>query len=316
MIDPDTERLLHEVNTVGVPDIERIPLAQARTDTTMMDMMAALAQGPVPPSPQVGEVREIEVPTPSGPVAVRLYHPPGEGTPPLLIWMHGGGFVLGSLDSADPTARELCAGAGVLVASVDYPLAPEHPWPAAPEACHAVAAWFAERPAEIGFDAERVAVGGDSAGGNLAAVTALLAQRRGGPQIAFQLLVYPMCDMVGDHPSMRENAEGYLLSASRIEWFVRTYLPDGADRTDPNISPIYADDLRGQPPAAVITAELDPLRDEAEAYAARLSAAGVRTELTRHEGLVHGFLRMGAFSARARDASAHAVAALRDALQA
>src|SRR5579862_1871894 len=308
MIDPDTERLLRRVNTAVIPDVERMPLAQARADTTLMDMMAAEAQGPVPPPPQVGEVSEIEVPTPSGPVTVRLYHPPGGGTPPLLIWMHGGGFVLGSLDSADPTARELCAGAGVLVASVDYPLAPEHPWPAAPEACHAVAAWLAERSPEFGFDPGRVALGGDSAGGNLAAVTALLAQERGGPSIAYQLLVYPMCDLVGDHPSMRENAEGFLLSVSRIEWFIRSYLPDGADRTDPRVSPIYAAELRGQPPAAVITAELDPLRDEAEAYAARLTAAGVPTELTRHQGLVHGFLRMGGMSQRAREASAQAVA--------
>ena len=315
MIDPDTERLLRRVNTVGVPDIEHLPLAQARADTTMMDMMAAVAQGPVPPPPQVGEVHEIEAPAPSGPLTVRLYHPPSGGTPPLLIWMHGGGFVLGSLESADPTARELCAGAGVLVASVDYPLAPEHPWPAAPEACHAVAAWLVEHSQELGFDPERVAVGGDSAGGNLAAVTALLAQERGGPTIAYQLLVYPMCDLVGDHPSMRENAEGFLLSASRIEWFIRSYLPDGADRTDPHISPLYAADLRGQPPAAVITAELDPLRDEAEAYAAQLSAAGVPTELTRHEGLVHGFLRMGGMSSRAREASAQAVASLRAAVQ-
>ena len=315
MIDPDTERLLRQVNTVGVPDIERIPLVQARTDTTMMDMMAALAQGPLPPPPQVGEVREIEVPTPSGPVAVRLYRPPGAGTPPLLIWMHGGGFVLGSLESADPTARELCAGAGVLVASIDYPLAPEHPWPAAPEACHAVAAWLAERADELGFDAGRVALGGDSAGGNLAAVTALLAAERGGPAISYQLLVYPMCDLVGDHPSMRENADGYLLSASRVEWFIRTYLPEGADRTDPRISPLYAGDLRDQPPAGVITAELDPLRDEAEAYAARLTEAGVPTELTRHEGLVHGFLRMGGLSPRARAATAQAVTSLRSAVQ-
>ena len=315
MIDADTERLLRQVNTVGVPDVERIPLAQARTDTTLMEMMAALAQSPVPPPPQVGEVSEIEVPAPAGPVTVRLYRPPGGDTPPLLIWMHGGGFVLGSLESADPTARELCAGAGVLVASVDYPLAPEHPWPAAPEACHAVAVWLVEHAEELGFDARRVALGGDSAGGNLAAVTALLAQERGGPAISFQLLVYPMCDLVGDHPSMRENAEGYLLSASRVEWFIRTYLPDGADRTDPHLSPIYAADLRGQPPAAVITAELDPLRDEAEAYAERLSAAGVPTELTRHEGLVHGFLRMGGLSPRARAASAQAVASLRTAVQ-
>ncbi len=313
MIDPDTERLLRQVNTLGVPDIERIPLAQARADTTMVDIMATLTRGPVPPPPDVADVHDIAVPTPAGDVPVRLYHPPGVATPPLLVWMHGGGFVLGSLASADLAARELCAGAGVLVASVDYPLAPEHPWPAAPEACHAVTAWLAARPRELGFDGSRVAVGGDSAGGNLAAVTSLLAAARGGPAIAHQLLVYPMCDLVGDHPSMRENAEGYLLTASRVEWFIRAYLPDGADRTDPLISPIYGS-LRGQPPATVVTAELDPLRDEAEAYAGRLREAGVAVELVRHDGLVHGFLRMGALSARARDAIDQAIASLRAAL--
>ena len=184
--------------------------------------MAALGRvPPAPPQPSARSARS-RCRRRAGPVAVGSTTRRAAGTPPLLVWMHGGGFVLGSLDSADPIARELCAGAGVLVASVDYPLAPEHPWPAAPEACHAVAAWLAERSEEIGFDPERVAVGGDSAGGNLAAVTALLAQERGGPRIAFQLLVYPMCDLVGDHPSMRENAEGFLLSARAIEWFIRS----------------------------------------------------------------------------------------------
>jgi acetyl esterase len=312
MVDPDTARLLAHVAAHPLPEIERIPLATARTDTTLIELMATLATTPPAPSPAVAEVRTIEVPTPVGTVAVRLYRP-GAANPPLLVWTHGGGFVLGSLDSADPVARELCAGAGALVASVDYPLAPEHPYPAAPEASYAVTAWLAERAGELGFDGERIAVGGDSAGGNLAAVTTLLAAERGGPRIAFQLLVYPMIDMVGDHPSMRENADGYMLSASRVEWFIRRYLPEGADRTDPHISPIYAD-LRGLPAATVITAELDPLRDEAEAYAARLREAGVAVELTRHEGLIHGFLRMGDLSPRSRSATAAAVASLRDAL--
>jgi acetyl esterase len=310
MVDPDTERLLAHVAANPLPDVELIPLEMARTDTTLIEVMAALATAAPMPSPAVAEVRTIEVPTPAGAVAVRLYRPAAEN-PPLLVWTHGGGFVLGSLDSADPVARELCAGAGALVASVDYPLAPEHPYPAAPEACYAVTAWLAERAGELAFDGGRVAVGGDSAGGNLAAVTTLLAAERGGPRIVFQLLAYPMIDMVGDHPSMRENANGYMLSASRVEWFIRQYLPEGTDRTDPHVSPIYAADLRGLPPAAVITAELDPLRDEAEAYAERLREAGVPVVLTRYDGLIHGFLRMGDLSPRSRSATAAAVASLR-----
>jgi acetyl esterase/lipase len=315
MVDPDTQRLLAHVAANPLPDIELIPLEAARIDTTFLEVMAALTTATPVLSPAVDELRNIEVPTPVGSVAVRIYRPPGAvEAPPLLVWTHGGGFVLGNLNTADPSARELCVGAAAMVASIDYPLAPEHPYPAAPEACYAVTAWLAERAAELGFDGQRIAVGGDSAGGNLAAVTTLLAAERGGPRIVYQLLVYPMIDMVGDHPSMRENAEGYMLSASRVEWFIRQYLPDGADRTDPHISPIYAEDLRGLPPATVITAELDPLRDEAEAYAARLREAGVPVELTRHEGLIHGFLRMGDLSPRSRAATEAAVASLRDAL--
>jgi acetyl esterase len=312
MIDPDTERLLAHVAAHPLPDLEQMPLAQARVDTTLMEVMASLAIDPPVRSPAVAEVRNFEVPTGAGAVPVRLYRPEAEN-PPLLVWTHGGGFVYGSLDTADPSARELCAGAGALVVSIDYPLAPEHPYPAAPLASYAVTAWLAERADELGFDG-RVAVGGDSAGGNLAAVTALMALERGGPEFVFQLLVYPMIDMVGDHPSMRENSEGYMLSADRVEWFIRQYLGEHVDRRDPYISPIYAEDLSGLPPAAVITAELDPLRDEAEAYAERLRAAGVSVELTRHEGLVHGFLRMGDLSARSRAATAAAVASLREAL--
>ena len=227
------------------------------------------------------------------------------------MWMHGGGFVLGDLDGSDGTARELCAGAEAIVANVGYPLAPEHPFPDALNACHTVAAWLVRHAAEIGFDAARFGVGGDSAGGNLAAATALLAAQRGGPAICLQLLVYPMVDMVGDHPSMRENAEGYLLSANRIEWFKERYLPDAGDRTNPLASPLHAPDLAGQPPAIIVTAGLDPLRDEAEAYGERLRAAGVEALVTRYAGLVHGFLQMSALSAGASQAIAETVAATR-----
>jgi acetyl esterase len=230
--------------------------------------------------------------------------------------MHGGGFVVGDLESADPTARALCAGADAIVASVEYPLAPEHPFPAAPHACHAVAAWLAAHDDELGFDPERLAVGGDSAGGNLAAATALLAVERGEPSICLQLLVYPMIDRTTEQPSMRENADGYMLSAQRIEWFWSQYVAADVPATDPLLSPLHARELAGLPPAIVVTAELDPLRDEAEAYAERLRAAGVDVELTRFDGLIHGFLGLGSLSPRSADAIARTIAATRSRLYA
>jgi acetyl esterase len=201
-----------------------------------------------------------------------------------------------------------------VVASVDYPLAPEHPFPAAPEACLAVTRWLADHAAEFGADAARLAVGGDSAGGNLAAVCAQLARDRGGPALSFQLLIYPVTDCVGSFPSVRDNAEGYLLTADAMVWFRDHYLPPGCDPKDPAASPVYAADLSGLPPALVITAEFDPLRDEGEAYGRRMERAGVPVTVSRYDGMVHGFFSMTAVLDAASQAMAEAASALRTAL--
>jgi len=305
-------------------------------DPQLEPLLAAMARNPGPPPeqlsvddnrrlirelagmgrrPEVGEVSDRVLSTPGGPVPVRLYWPPSPtATTPLLVWFHGGGFVIGDLETADPTARDLCAGADVVVASVDYPLAPEHRFPAAPEACWAATAWLAEHAGELGADPSRVAVGGDSAGGNLAAVTCLLARDRGGPPIAFQLLVYPVTDLVGSYPSVRDNGEGYLLTRPMMEWFHGHYLADPAEGEDPLASPVYAGDLAGLPAALIITAELDPLRDEGEAYGERLRLAGTKVTVSRYDGMIHGFLSMTGTLDAGRRAMAEAVAALRTAL--
>jgi acetyl esterase len=291
----------------GRGDISERSVAEARQ--LMLDMGVLCA-----PGPDVSAVETVAVPGPDGPVPVRLYRPAdagrAAGPPPLLVWLHGGGWVIGDLVTADPLARELCAGAGVVVASVDYPLAPEHPFPAGPEACFAVTRWLADRGDSLGFDPSRLAVGGDSAGGNLAAVTALLARDRGGPPLAFQLLVYPAVDLLLSFPSMRDNGEGYGLTARAMEWFADHYLSAGGDPKDPMVSPVYAADLCRLPPALIVTAELDPLRDEGETYATRLREAGVPVTLSRYEGQIHGFVQMTAVLDGGRRAVAEATAAL------
>jgi len=217
--------------------------------------------------------------------------PQGEATTrPVMVWIHGGGWVIGSATESAATARNLAALADCVVVSVDYRLAPEHPAPAASDDCSAVVGWLLDNAGEVGGDPARLAVGGDSAGGHLAALVAL----EYGPRIAFQALVYPVTDLTLSHPSMDENAEGYLLTKAGMQWFVGHYLQGRLDPASPAVSPLYAPDatLASAAPAYVITAEFDPLRDEGEAYAARLTAAGVRVTAERFDGLIHAFYGM------------------------
>jgi acetyl esterase len=222
--------------------------------------------------------------------------------------------VIGSLETHDGSCRELANRVGCVVVSVDYRLAPEHRYPAAAEDCFAATNWVAENAAALGVDPKRIAIGGDSAGGNLAAAVALMARDRSGPALRHQLLIYPVTDADFTCASYRENAEGYLLTTKAMEWFWGHYVPDAVLRKEAYAAPLQAKDLAGLPPAFVITAEYDPLRDEGEAYAKRLQQAGVRTTLRRYDGAIHGFFAMGLLAEVARTAVADAVAALRSAL--
>jgi acetyl esterase len=257
---------------------------------------AAVAAPPVP----VGAVTDRTVDGADGPLPARHYAPDEPGGPhPLLVYYHGGGFVLGDLETHDQLCRLLARHAGVHVLSIDYRLAPEHPFPAAPEDAWAALRWAAAHAAELGADPARLAVAGDSAGGNLAAGVAQRAVRAGGPALALQLLLYPTVDRAGEWPSLDLFAENFFLTRAEIAWFHGHYSA-GADDADPRLSPLRGAELPGQPPAIVVTAAFDPLRDEGEAHAAALAAAGNPVRLRREAGMVHGFANMVDLSAAAR----------------
>ncbi|HSE56266.1 MAG TPA: alpha/beta hydrolase [Nocardioidaceae bacterium] len=249
----------------------------------------------------VASVEEVAIPGPAGDIGARVYRPETAGPAPTVVLFHGGGFVIGDLDTHDNMARTICRDCSAVVVSVDYRLAPEAQFPAAVEDAVAATRWAASRLEELGGD-ERLAVAGDSAGGNLAAVVAQQLRDSGGPALAGQLLVYPATDVTGDYPSRTENAEGYFLDLPTMVWFIQHYAADAAVHQDPRLSPLRHTDLSGLPPAVVVTAEYDPLRDEGEAYARALSEAGVPAEVRRFDGMIHGFFDMGAYSPAAQAA--------------
>ena len=262
----------------------------------------------------VAHVEDRDIPGPAGEVPVRIYRP-SDATPlPVLVWFHGGGWTIGSLETHDNTCRSLANGVGCVVVSVDYRLAPEHKFPAALDDCFAATEWVAANAVELGGDPERIAVGGDSAGGNLAAAISLLAREAGGPPLCFQLLVYPVTDHEFESESMRENAKGYFLELESLRWFYNHYLPAVSDGADWRFSVVRADDLSGLPAAFVLTAEFDPLRDQGEAYARALEAAGVPLEACRYDGVFHGFFGMRDLMDPAQQAFDDVTKALRRAL--
>ena len=265
---------------------------------------------------EVAAVEDRRIAGPAGTIGVRIFTPAGGGSGPLpvLLYYHGGGFVFGDLDLVDPITRRLANRSGCIVVSVDYRLAPEHPFPAAAEDAYAALSWVAEHAPEIGGDPTRIAVSGDSAGGNLSASVSMMARDRGGPPVAFQVLIYPAVDSSLSQPSYTENADAPILTRRDVEYFWGHYMSGGGDRTDPRVAPGLVDDLSGLPPAFVITAECDPLRDEGEDYGRRLNEAGVKTEVRRYDGMFHGFVWMPAAIDRGAEALDEIGAAVRSAL--
>ena len=259
---------------------------------TAQEVRALFEQREPPPGEDVASVEDLEVPGPDGPLPVRVYRPDGAAVPaPVVVFFHGGGWVLGSIATHDATCRGLANRTGAVYVSVDYRLAPEHPYPAAPEDCYAATCWVVDHAADLGVDPGRLAVAGDSAGGNLAAVVCQMARDRSGPAIAFQLLVYPVTDLDLDRwPSMEENADGPLLTREGMDWFARHYVGTLPFTGDPYAAPIRAADLSGLPPAYVATAGHDPLRDEGAGYAEALAAAGVTVGYDNFATMIHGFV--------------------------
>jgi acetyl esterase len=279
---PEAEHLLAALVQAGVPPSEEstVPVARANAHG-FIDLQGEAVE--------LDSVRDATVPGPAGDISVRVYTPSGADAPPVIMYFHGGGWVIGNLDVSDKPCRTLAKAAGAVVVSVDYRLGPEHRYPAAFDDCYAATAWVAEHAADLGADAGRLAVAGDSAGGNLAAAVALAARDRGGPSIGAQLLVYPITDFNFGTASYDENKDGYLLTKGSMQWFWAHYLGAQDLGQDPYACPARAENLAGLPPAYVATAEYDPLRDEGEAYAAALHDAGVPVTARRFDGMTHGF---------------------------
>ena len=307
-LDPQAQWVLDLVQQAGRPSLDSLSPAEARRQFD--ETLPALDAKPAP----MAEVGDLQASGPRGAIPLRFYRPESAGAAPgpLLVFYHGGGWVIGGLQSYDALCRALAAKARCRVVSVDYRLAPEHRFPAAVDDAFAALRWIAGNAALFGADPGCIAVGGDSAGGNLSAVVAQLARDAGGPALRFQLLIYPATDLRGGSASHRAFADGYLLTHQLMRWFFDHYMRSEADTADVLASPLLARSLAGLPPALVITAGFDPLQDEGKAYAARLAAEGVKTEHRHYPGMIHGFFNMSGVldeAKRAIDAAAAALAA-------
>ncbi len=305
-LDPQVKILLDQIASAPGPKLHTLTAPDARRVTGSMFK--------VPPerTEKVFKVEDRKIPGPGGSIPIRVYTPEGSGPFPVLVFFHGGGWVICDLDSHDGPCRALTNKVGCVTVSVDYRLAPEHKFPAGVEDCFAATKWVSEHAKELNVDANRLAVGGDSAGGNLSAVIAQLARDAGGPKIAFQLLIYPATESELDTYSHKTFTD-YFLTKDDITWFWKQYLRTPADRKDPRIAPALAKSLKGLPPALIVTAEFDPLRDEGEAYGEKLRAAGVLVSVTRYEGMIHGFVSMYEVLDKGKQAIDESAGALRKA---
>jgi acetyl esterase len=307
-LDPQLAEILEIAKRIGRPPLEALPVEEARREYKKRADTFGL------PPAEMFAVVERSVAGPAGEIPVRLYVPVGCPDPSaFLVFFHGGGWTVGDRDTHDRACRYLAEKVRCRIASVDYRLAPEHPFPAAVEDCWAAYAAIAGNAAPWDADPRRIAVGGDSAGGNLAAVVALIAREKRAPAPCLQLLIYPATDLANAHPSVAAFGKGYLLTQAMIESFMGHYAPEAAARRDWRASPLLARDLCGLPPAFVQTAGFDPLQDEGAAYAKALAAAGVRAEHRHYPGLLHGYLQLAGHSPAARAAVDDAAAALRKA---
>lgn len=303
-LDPQVARWREGRIANQVPPLYTQTLAEARA----ADLADIQAGAGVPEF--VNEVVELRMPVADGELAVRLYRPSAQHGLPVLVYFFGGGWTLGQIDTCDGICRRLANAVGCAVLAVGYRLAPEHKFPVAVNDCYDAVRWICEQADELGLDRNRLAVGGDSAGGNLAAAVTLLA-REDGPPLVAQLLVYPNTLFGADTPSLRHNDDPSMFNRRSVDWYWGHYLAAPADGSNPLASPLLAEDHSGLPDALVITAEYDPLRDEGEQYAHRLQAAGVPTELRRYDGMMHGFFLMYPMLDGGRQAVDHAVEFLR-----
>ncbi|CAI8701617.1 acetyl esterase [Pseudomonas sp. IT-P258] len=306
-LDKQIAGVLQQFRDIPEPDFSQVDAAQYRqfSDNLL----------PAMPGEPMSEVRDLRVAGADGELDARLYRPSEEPDLPLLVFFHGGGFVMGNLDTHDNLCRSLARQTEAVVVSVAYRLAPESKFPAAPLDCYAATCWLVEHAAELRVDGSRLAVAGDSAGGNLALAVSQLAARRQGPKISYQCLFYPVTDAGCDSQSFEDFAQSYLLSAGMMRWFWQQYLQDVGQVEDPLASPLRAESLAGLPPTTLITAEFDPLRDEGEAMAECLREAGVPVRVQRCDGMIHGFISMAAFVEGAAQALSDAAADLRGALK-
>jgi len=291
-----------------------VPMAVRRRDSARLSQRGgwlAMRKGPDP-----AETRDLTVPVDGGRIAVRLYRPASPGPHPLYVFLHGGGWCVGTVDERDPRCRTISAGADCVVASVDYRMAPENQYPTPPEDCYAALCWLVDHAADLGIDADRVAIGGESAGANLAAVACLMARDRGGPRLCHQWLDVPATDLTLAQSGHRDVPDGYLLDGAAIDDFLAHYLADPAQATEPYCSPLLADDLTGLPPAWIMTAEFDKLRGDGEAYAAALEVAGVPARHVRLAGHIHASFALTRLTESARNYERDAIAALADAFAA